>query len=201
MPLDRGFVDQQLQELGEGSRWWNQRELRDLPAILTGDEHFLAIARGKRGRPRWLRRPWLFVVTERRLLCVRSAAAGSWRQYEVPTAGVVRVSLRIGPFRARVLVVTSGRTYRLLLPRAVAYRLQAVLTGLVQPGKAVGSGFGAARMVRRVVDHVLALPAVALNPHGTVPPPPPPAPDTRGLERRVQVLEDQILLLQQQVAF
>jgi len=202
MPLDRGTIDQQLESLGEGARWWDQRELRDLPSVLVEDEQILAISRGKLGRPRWLHRSWLVVLTDHRLLCLRSSSSPSWRQLEVPNSQVVRVNLRIGPFRGRVMVVTAGRTYRLLLPRTDAYRIQATLAGLVQPGKAVVSGFGPARMARRVIDHVLALPAVALAPQGKPErPPAPPPPDTSGLERHVQVLEDQILLLQQQVDF
>jgi hypothetical protein len=202
MPLDRGIIDQQLEDLGEGSRWWNVRELRDLPTVLHEDERILAISRGKIGRPRWVRRNWLVVLTDRRLLCLHSSMAQTWQQLEVPIGAVVRVSLRIGPFRGRVVVVTSGRTWRLLLPRTDAYRLQATLTGMVQPGKALVSGFGPARMARQVIDHVLALPAVALNPNAQQErPAPPPQPDNSALQRHVQVLEDQLHLLQQQVDF
>jgi hypothetical protein len=203
MPLDRGIIDQQLEALGEGSRCWNVRELRDLPAVLHADERIIAISRGKIGRPRWLNQNWLVVLTDGRLLCLRSARRAYWRQLEVPIAAVQRVSLRIGPFRGRVVVVTHGRTFRLLLPRTDAYRLQAALAGMVQPGKALVPGFGPARMARQVIDHVLALPAVALDPHGQQKPAALPAPtaDTRALEQHVQVLEDQLHLLQQQVDF
>jgi hypothetical protein len=204
MPLDRGIIDQQLEALGEGSRWWNVRELRDLPAVLHADEQILAISRGKLGRPRWLRHNWLVVLTDRRLLCLRSSRSASWQQLEVPNNLVLRVSLRIGPFRGRVVVVTGGRTFRLLLPRTDAYRIQASLAGMVQPGKVLVSGFAPARMARQVIDHVLALPAIALDPHGGKADRtalPPPTADTRALERHVQVLEEQLHLLQQQVDF
>jgi hypothetical protein len=52
MGMDRGRIDQQLEALGEGSRWWDVRELRDLPAVLDADEEILAIARGKLARVR-----------------------------------------------------------------------------------------------------------------------------------------------------
>ena len=55
MPVDRGAIDQQLRALGEASRW-NERELRDLPAVLHADETILAISRGKLARLRWMRR-------------------------------------------------------------------------------------------------------------------------------------------------
>jgi hypothetical protein len=100
-----------------------------------------------------------------------------------------------------VVVVTKPHL-PVLLPRTDAYRLQATLAGMVQPGKAMVSGFRPARMARQVIDHVLALPAVALDPHGQkVPALPPPAADTKALEQHVQVLEDQLHLLQQQVDF
>src|SRR5262245_341222 len=38
MPLDRGTIEEQLHALGESPRWWNRRELRDLPGALNVDE-------------------------------------------------------------------------------------------------------------------------------------------------------------------
>jgi hypothetical protein len=55
-------------------------------------------------------------------------------------------------------------------------------------------------MVRRVVDHVLALPAAALNPT----PASPPVivrPDTSRMERRLESMEEQVRELQDQVQF
>jgi hypothetical protein len=200
MPIDRGLVDQQLQALGEGSRWWNQRELRDLPTVLHADERILAISRGKLARVRWFRSTWLIVVTNTRLLALRSIGGRGWRQAEVNAGQIVRLALRVGPFRGRVLVVAGGFTYRLLVPRADAYKLMDALSSTVGPPPETFSPFGPARMFRRVIDHVLALPAVALNP-GAPPEPPPPAPDNSALEQRVQFLEEQVELLQQQVDF
>jgi hypothetical protein len=78
MPLDRGIIDQQLRALGESGSWWEQREMRDLPSILQADVRIVAIARGKLGRPRWVRRSWLFVTSDRRLICLRSGSRASW---------------------------------------------------------------------------------------------------------------------------
>lgn len=199
MPLDRGLVDQQLEALGEGSRWWNHRELRDLPAVLHTDEQILAIARGKLARLRWLRRSWLMVVTERRLLCLRSGSGSGWRQVEVSAARITRVALRVGPFRGRVIVADGGHGYRLLVPRADAYRVHAALAKIA-PGEAAATRFAPGRVVRRVFDHVLALPAAALDPQlpaaASVP-----APDTSHLEQRVQLLETEVQELREQVDF
>lgn len=199
MPIDRGIIEQQLEALGEGSRWWERRELRDLPAVLHPEEHILAISRGKLARVRWLRRPWLVVVTDRRLLCLRSGSSG-WRQVEVPAAIMGRVALRIGPFNGRVVVVAAGEKYRLLVPREDAYKLFSALSGLSHAAKQGDTGFAPTRMVRRMMDHVLALPAVALGP---APPadPAPPAPDTTDIRQRLESVESELQELRQQVAF
>lgn len=200
MPIDRGIVDQQLQALGDSARWWDQRELRDLPAVLNGDEQILAISRGKIARVRWLRRSWLIVVTDRRLLCIRSGGPTTWRQVEVDADDITRVVLRVGPLRGRVVVIAGGQSYRLLVPRPDAFKLSAALTSLGANRRESPSSSRPALMVRRVVDHVLALPAAALNPG----PPSPPMivrADTSGIEQRLHLMEEQVRELQQQVEF
>jgi hypothetical protein len=200
MPIDRGIIDHQLQALGESSRWWDRRELRDLPAVMDHDEQIMAISYGKLGRVRLMRRPWLIVVTSRRLLCLRSAAGrASWRQLEVSADQIARVALRVGLFRGRVLIVAEGSMYRLLVPRLDAYKLLNALSTLGTPRDEALLGFGPTRMIRRVLDHVLALPAAAVNPH-----PPRPLPViavTHAADQRVQVLEDEVQELRQQVEF
>ncbi|HEX6558860.1 MAG TPA: PH domain-containing protein [Longimicrobiales bacterium] len=199
MPLDRGAIEKQLQELGDAARWWNQRELRDLPAILHADERILAMARGKVARVRWLRRSWLIVITEARVLCVRSGR-GSWRQLEVRADQITRVSMRVGPFNGRVIFAAQGSTYRLLVARRDAYRLVAVLSDFSTAHQDGSTARGPSRMIRRVVDHVLALPTAALDP--TTPPRPLPAPSAdRALEQRVDRLEEEVNQLRQQVDF
>lgn len=199
MALDRGIIDQQLKALGESASWWDHRELRDLPSVLNADEEILAISRGKAARPRWLHRSWLIVITDARLICLRSARGSGWRQLELSAHQAERVALRVGLFRGRVLIATPGRTYRLLVPRADVYKLLAAVSSWGIPGKEPLSGFGPTRMARRLFDHVLALPTVALSPDAAsgarqrvIPPPPNP---------RVEVLEDEVQQLRQQVDF
>jgi hypothetical protein len=201
MPLDRGIIDQQLRALGESGSWWEQREMRDLPSILQADERILAIARGKLGRPRWVRRSWLIVTTDRRLICLRSGSRASWRQLEIPASEVVRVALRIGPFRGRVVVRAGGETYRVLVMRAGGYKLFAALSRLGAPARDNAPGLRPALMFRRVIDHVLSLPAVALNPLDNAAEPAPPPPDTFKTDERVQSVEDELEHLRQQVDF
>jgi hypothetical protein len=198
MPIDRGIIDQQFHTLQESTAWWEEPELRVLPAVLRSDERILAIARGKIARVRWLRRSWLIVVTDERLLCLRSRR-DSWTQLEVGGQEIARVALRVGPFRGRVLVATSGHTYRLLVPRPAAYKLLAALSTVgPRPGD-TGSGFAPGRVVRRVMDHVLALPAAALTPYDAADRAP--APDTSALDDRLEAVEAEVRELREQVDF
>lgn len=186
-----------MSALGESARW-DQRELRDLPAVLHADEHILAISRGKIARVRMMRRSWLIVITDQRLLCIRSSGR-TWRQLEVPASQISRAALRIGLFRGRVIVVTTAHTYKLLVPRADAYKLLEALSSLASNGEQAIS-FGPTRIVRRVVDHVLAMPAAAMNPNAKLPVPRPPV-DSSVRDRRIDLLEEQVQQLQQQVDF
>jgi hypothetical protein len=200
MPIDRGLIDRQLQDLGEDSHWWDVRELRDLPSVLSADERILAIAHGKIARVRWLRRPWLIVVTDQRLVCVRSGRGTTWRQLEVPAHHITRVSLRIGPMRGRVLVTAGDRKYRFLVGRPEAHRLLSAISLVNTAANRTVGRFGATRMVRQVIDHMLALPAVALGPEaqrGL----PPGSTDTARLTERLEAMEAQLEALQQHVEF
>ncbi len=197
MPIDRGLIDQQLQALGEGSRWWNVRELRDLPAVMESDERILSITRGKIARPRWLHRPWLILISEQRLLCLRSNARAGWRQFEVPAEQITRVALRVGPARSRIVVVAGGTKHRLLVPRADGRKVLAALSVLVTP-TTLSTSYAPTRMLRQVIDHILALPAVALDAPVRLPPP---AADDSRLEERLDALEQQVHHLEEHVDF
>lgn len=200
MPLDRGLIDQQLDDLGEGSLWWDVRELRDLPAVLHGDERILAMSRGKIGRARWLRRTWLIVATDQRLVCLRSQRSPGWRQLEIPGRQIDRARFRIGPFRGRIVVVAGGRKYRFLVPRPDGYKLMRALSYFDAPAAGAIQGFRPGRMVRQVLDHMMALPAVALGPElatgGTAA-----AVEATRLQDRLDTLEAQNERLQEQVDF
>lgn len=201
MPIDRGQMDQQLEALGEGARWWDVRELRDLPVVMHADERILTLARGKIGRPRWLHRVWLIVVTDRRLLMLRSASRSGWRQLELSASQITRVTLRIGPLRGRVIVTGGGTRFRLLVERADGYRLLNALTNVAAPPKEALTGFGPTRVARRVIDHVLSLPAAAFGPDAVPALPPAPSVDLRAIDQRFQALEEEIERLREQVDF
>jgi len=199
MAIDRGILDQQLQTLGDATRWWDQRELRDLPGVLRPDEKLLAIARGKIARIRVLRRSWLIVVTDKRLLCLRSGGPTRWQQIEVDADEIERVTLRVGPLRGRVRIVAGSHIYRLLVRRPDSWKLSAALSSLCAQKQEHLTGRGPVLMVRRVFDHVLSLPSVALNP--AAPPRPPAAATNPATDQRLQLLEEQVQQLQQQVDF
>jgi hypothetical protein len=99
-----------------------------------------------------------------------------------------------------VLVVTNAHTYRLLVPKADAYRISTALSGLARAGQEAFS-FGPARMVRRVIDHVLALPAAALNPEQAVSAGPNGTEAAAAVDKRVESLEEQVQELHDQVRF
>jgi hypothetical protein len=149
---------------------------------------------------RVLRRTWLIVVTDDRLLCLRSARNKGWRQIEVNGAHISRVSLRIGPFKGRVIVVADGQTYKLLVPRADAYKLNSALMQMGAVGNPSLTGFGPTRAVRNMIDHVLALPAVALGPAAT-PLPAAPTVDMNAIDQRFNRLEVEVQQLREQVEF
>jgi len=102
--------------------------------------------------------------------------------------------------RGRVVVIAGGQSYRLLVPRPDSFKLSAALTSLGANRRESPTASRPVLMVRRVVDHVLALPAAALNPA----PPSQPVivrPDTSGIEQRLHFMEEQVRELQEQVAF
>jgi hypothetical protein len=198
MPVDRGTIEQQLDALGESSRWWERREMRDLPAALQADERILAIALGKLRRRG---RRWLIVVTNTRLLCMQPARYGSHRQLAVPASQITDLAMRTRIFGARVIVTTLAEKYRLRTNRADAFKLLTGLSNIVQPRAGKGDGRGPGVMIERVVKHMLALPTVALHPEVKPNASPPPPFDAAPLERRIQMLEDDVQRLQQQVDF
>jgi hypothetical protein len=203
MPIDRGTLDQQLLELHESTHWWDLREFRDLPTVLQSGERVLALARGKIARVRLLHRTWLIVVTDRRVICLRSGGQTGWRQFEIGGDQIQRATLRIGPFRGRVLVFAGGQTYRLLVPRTDAYKLMSALSTIGAQARDAGSGFRPAHIARRVMDHMLSLPSAALAPAATYPfdAAVSPHPAIAAAEQRVEALEEEVRQLRQQVDF
>jgi hypothetical protein len=133
MPVDRSAIDAQLREIGEGERWWEQREFRDLPYILHPDERILGITIGKllgRRRPRVRAGRWLIVATGQRILCLDQGRFAR-KQVEIPLAHILRLSQGTGLRSHQITIETPDRRYRIRIPKADAYRFAGAIATLV----------------------------------------------------------------------
>ena len=200
MPLDRAVIEQQLAALGEPAQWWERREMRDLPSAMNADERILAIATGKLQRARF-QREWLIVVTSQRLICLQTGKRMGRRQLDLHASEITDVNERVRVFRTRLVVRAYGEVYRLKVRRPDARKLITALAQLVQPRERPATVRRTpAAVAQRVIQHMLDLPGAALD--NTRPAlPAPTAFDPGPLERRLQLLEDEVQRLQQQVDF
>ncbi|HEX2203981.1 MAG TPA: PH domain-containing protein [Longimicrobium sp.] len=137
MPVDRGAIDGQLKDIGEGERWWEQREFRDLPYILHADERLRGIVNGRllgRRRPRlglsaW-RAPWLIVVTDQRLICLKQERFAR-KQVEIAPGQITGIH-HTSRIRAHQIMIETGvRRYRLRIAKPDAFRFSGALAGLL----------------------------------------------------------------------
>ena len=134
MPVDRGVIDAQLRDIGEGERWWEQREFRDLPHVLHTDERIRGIINGKllgRRRPR-LRSggPWLFVATDQRLICLQQQRFAR-RQVDIVAGQVTRVSQSSRLRSFQIVLETPQRRFRLRIAKEEASRFMLALGPLL----------------------------------------------------------------------
>ena len=196
--MNRGVLEKQLHALGESSSWWEHREMRDLPTVLHEDEEIRAIARGRLGRLRGPRPSWLMVVTDRRLVCLRSSRT-TWRQFEIGAQLISSITLRMRLFGGRLMIVTSDRSFRFQLHQADAQKLLTALARVANCGQDTLSG--PTQMVRRMVNHMLALPAATLNTYSMPRQPKQIEPKPAAPDERVHAMEERIQELQQQVEF
>jgi len=137
MPIDRGSIDAQLRDIGEGDRWWEQREFRDLPYVLQPDERILALANGRvllRRRPR-LRSgpPWLVVITSQRLICLRQERFAR-RQVEYAWDQVTGLDHRSRLRSYEIRVTTPTGRVRVRIAPGDAFRFLGALAPLAPQG-------------------------------------------------------------------
>jgi hypothetical protein len=143
MPVDRGALDAQLREIGEGERWWEQREFRELPYILNAGERLQAITVGKllgARRPRV--RPasrWLFAATDQRLLCLRHERFAR-KQVDIVWGQITRVHQGSGIRHYRITIWTPERRYRLRISRSDALRFSGALAPFLPRESVQGPG-------------------------------------------------------------
>lgn len=134
MPIDRGAIDAQLRDIGEGERWWEHREFRDLPHILHTDERIQGIVRGKllgRRRPRV--RPtgrWIIVATDQRVICLKQERFAR-KQVEIAAGEIVAVHHRSGLRAYQITIQTPQRRYRIRIPKVDAFRFAGAISPLV----------------------------------------------------------------------
>lgn len=134
MPVDRGAIDEQLREIGEGDRWWEQREFRDLPHVLHADERIRCVLTGQllgRRRPRFRSgAPWLLVATTERLICLRQERFAR-RQIDFAGGQVTRIALGSRLRGYQIALQTAQRTYRIRIAKEDAARFVAALAPLM----------------------------------------------------------------------
>jgi hypothetical protein len=134
MAMDRGEIDAQLREIGEGERWWERREFRDLPHILHAGERIRGLVDGRvlgPRRPR-LRPPgtWLLVATDQRLICLRQERFAR-RQVEVAAGQITRLTQRARLRGYQITMETPQRRLRLRIAREDAFRFAGALAPLL----------------------------------------------------------------------
>ncbi|HEX8272790.1 MAG TPA: PH domain-containing protein [Longimicrobiaceae bacterium] len=207
MPVDRGAIDAQLREIGEGERWWEHREFRDLPHILHADERILGLVRGRLLGPGPRLRPggaWLIVVTDGRLVCLKQERFAR-KQVEIAAGQITRVQEASRLRAHQITITTTQQRYRLRIAKADAFRFSGALAPLLPvqavqplpphlepfawiPGMTtVASLPGVAGVVSRV--SMLAPPDYATRAH------------VERLESTVEQLQRDLEALRQQVSF
>jgi hypothetical protein len=122
------------------------------------------------------------------------------RQFELQAGQITDLAVRSGIRRARLIVRAYGEVYRLRVRRADAVKLITAISRLVPSReRPLETRHTPGAMVGRVIQHMLALPAAALDEVKPLAPPSPP--DVAPLEQRLQLLEEEVQRLQQQVDF
>lgn len=134
MPVDRGIIDAQLREIGEGEHWWELREFRALPHILRPDEQIRGLVTGRVSAARVPRfRPrsrWLILVTGERLIAVKQDRFAR-RQIEIAREQISRIHHGSRLRGYRITVESGGRRYRILIAKEDAFRFTGALAPLV----------------------------------------------------------------------
>lgn len=139
MPVDRNAIDAQLREIGEGDRWWEQREFRALPHILHADERIVGIANGTLlgvRRPRVMRAGrWLFVATNQRLICLKQERFAR-KQVEFAAGQISRVQQSSRLRAYQIALDTAQGRYRIRIGKDDAFRFAGAIAPLMPNGAA-----------------------------------------------------------------
>ncbi|CAA9368990.1 MAG: hypothetical protein AVDCRST_MAG68-5280 [uncultured Gemmatimonadetes bacterium] len=134
MPIDRGAIDAQLRDIGEGDRWWEYREFRDLPHILHVDEQIKGLITGKllgaRGPRIRMAGAWVFVATTHRLIALKQERFAR-KQVEIAAGQIIRIQPSTRLRSSQIVVETPQRRYRLRVPKSEAFRFAGALATLM----------------------------------------------------------------------
>lgn len=141
MSVDRSAIDGQLREIGEGDRWWEEREFRDLPHILSADERIHGIVRGRligpRRPPLLPTRPrllsanrWLVVATNQRLICLQQERFGR-KQVDVRLDQITGMQQDTGIRTCQITLHAPHGKYRIRIPKQDALRFIGTLAPLM----------------------------------------------------------------------
>ncbi len=206
MPLDRGDLDAQLKEIGEGDQWWERREFRALPYVLHPDERIRCLVTGRlygHSRPGFRPGRWLVVVTDERILCLRQERFAR-RQIEFTARQLLGVQERSRLRSFQVTLRTAERRYALRVRKEDAVRLTGALASLMpQPGGQLDAGLDAWRWLPGIerIAHIPGVTGILTRVAMLSPPEDVPPRQLERLEATVERLEGEVSQLQQQVAF
>jgi hypothetical protein len=132
MAVDRRTIEEQLVAIGEADRWWDQREVRELPQILNADERIRTIVSGRVKRRFRPARSWLVAVTEQRVICIRKGERFGRKQLDIPLAPVTSIGQRTGLFRATITIVSGESKHRIRVGKSDALKLIGALSSLIR---------------------------------------------------------------------
>lgn len=187
MPVNRDTLDAQLREIGEGERWWEHREFRELPRVLYSGERIQALVAATlltSRRPRLLpAAPWLVVATDQWLLCLRQGRFAR-QQIDLLPAQIVRVHQRSRLRAFHITLHTPLQRLRLRIAKDDAFRFASALARLAPEASApvVGGALPSA-----AAPAALAAPATGAG-------------DVERLEAAVQALQHEVARLGERVA-
>jgi hypothetical protein len=205
MAMERGAIDRQLREIGEGEQWWEQREFRDLPYILTAGEQIRGVVQAKVLGPRRpivrLGRRWLVVVTDQRVICLKQQRFGR-KQIDIAAALITAIRQGAGLRSYQITIYTAARKYRIRIRKDDAFRFTRAIGPLV-PQPAVRSGPLEAITSIPGMSALAALPGFNMLVANLSPPQPDPLArvEIERLNATVEGMQVQVDRLQEQVAF
>ena len=208
MPVDRGAIDAQLKEIGEGEHWWEHPEFRALPHVLRAEERIRGIVLGRvsvsRARRLRMRARWLLLVTDDRLVGLKQERYAR-KQIDIPRDQIALLTHGPRVRHYRINIHTAHVRYRIRISKADAARFTAALAPLV-PSHALPRLSPEVEAFAWIpgMTTVATMPGfsgIVSRVSKLAPPPPAEAGRVDALEAAVDRLQADVERLQQQVEF